>query len=347
MIETPMDTKTYLVTGATGFLGNRIVKMLLDEGKKVRVFVRQDYPDERVEVIKGDLTDVDSIRRAIKGSDVVFHTASFISWNPNDTEQLERVNITANQDIIDACLEFKVSKLIYTSSIDAIYEGKPIKDGDETLPYPTKFVDHYSYTKAMAENDVITANNKNGLLTCSLRTAGIYGPGDRTRLPSIIEVLKKGQYMQIGNGSSKFSHVYVDNCAHAHLLAEKALVPGSAVCGQCYFITDHASGYFFDFFTPILTSLGYTIPKRRMPYGIAMIIAYVSEFIAELPWNRSSAQPMLTRYTVASTALDFSFVHDKATKDFGYTPIVSFDEAIQATIKDLQQRGFAHPSHLN
>lgn len=341
MIEKLSDAEVYLVTGATGFLGHRIVKMLVENGKNVRVFVRQDYPDHRVEVVKGDLTDLESIRRAIKGVDVVFHTASFISWNPNDTDKLDKINIKANKDIIDACIEFNVSKLIYTSSIDAIYEGKPIKDGNETLPYPKKFIDHYSYTKAMAEKDVISANNPNGLLTCSLRTAGIYGPGDRTRLPSIIDVLRKGNYMQIGDGKAQFSHVYVDNCAYAHILAEKALVPGSAVSGQCYFITDHESGYFFDFFKPILTGLGYTIPNRRIPYKLAMILAVLSEFMAELPWNKKNAQPMLTRYTVASTALDFSFVHDKASRDFGYHPIIPFDVSIQETIMDLKQRGYA------
>jgi nucleoside-diphosphate-sugar epimerase len=342
MSTVPTDSKVYLVTGATGFLGNRIVKMLLEEGKRVRVFVRQDYPDDRVEVVKGDLMDSESIRNAIKGSDVVFHTASFISWNPNDTDKLNRVNIEANKVIIAACKEFKVSKLIYTSSIDAVYAGKPIKNGNESLAYPTKYVDHYSYTKAMAEIDVIAANGQSGLLTCSLRTAGIYGPGDRTRLPSIIDVLRKGNYLQIGDGTSKFSHVYVDNCAYAHILAERALSLGSAVCGQCYFITDHESGYFFDFFKPILVSLGYTLPQRKLSYPLAMLIAYISEFIAELPWNKKHAQPMLTRYTVASTALDFSFVHDKATRDFGYTPIVTFDEAIQATIEDLKHRGYAN-----
>jgi nucleoside-diphosphate-sugar epimerase len=72
-----------------------------------------------------------------------------------------------------------------------------------------------------------------------------------------------------------------------------------------------------------------------------MMIAYLSEFIAELPWNKKSAQPMLTRYTVASTALDFSFVHDKATRDFGYKPLVPFEQAIQATIDDLKLRGYS------
>jgi nucleoside-diphosphate-sugar epimerase len=335
------DQKVYLVTGATGFLGSRIVKMLLDEGKKVRVFVRQEYSDKRVEVFMGDLLDKESIRRAIKGTDVVFHTASFISWNPNEDQKLEDINIKANQDIIEACKEYKVSKLIYTSSIDAIYGGKPIKNGDETLPYPDKFIDHYSYTKAEGEKDVIAANNQNGLLTCSLRTAGIYGPGDRTRLPSIIDILRKGNFLSIGDGTAEFSHVYVDNCAYAHILAEEALTADSVVGGECYFITDHKATYFYDFFKPILEGLGYTMPSKKLSYKVAMMLAYASEFWAKMPWNKKAGSPMLTRYTVASTALDFSFNHDKATRDFGYEPIVALDKAIKETIKDLKARGYA------
>lgn len=336
------DSTLYLVTGATGFLGSRIVNMLLEEGKKVRVFVRRDYEDDRVEVIKGDLLDTESIKQAVQGVDVVFHTASFISWNPNETQKLYDINVKANMEIIKTCKQFKVSKLIYTSSIDAIYGGKPIKNGDESLPYPHKFVDDYSYTKAKGEQDVIAAHDEHGLLTCSLRTAGIYGPGDRTRLPSIIDILRKGNYMSIGDGTALFNHVYVDNCAHAHLLAEKHLTPGSAVGGQCYFITDHQATYFYDFFKPILHALGYTLPKKQLSYKMAMFLAHVSEFMIKMPWNKKSASPMITKYTVASTALDFSFTHDKATRDFNYEPIVSLDEAIQQTINDLKERGYAN-----
>jgi hypothetical protein len=72
-----------------------------------------------------------------------------------------------------------------------------------------------------------------------------------------------------------------------------------------------------------------------------MVLAYVSEFMAKMPWNKNGASPMITKYTVASTALDFSFNHDKATRDFGYMPIVPLDKAILETIKDLRERGFA------
>lgn len=87
MGEIKGDAKLYLVTGATGFLGKRIVQMLLDQGKKVRVFVRREFPDKRVDTVMGDLLDHDSVEKAIKGVDVVFHTASFISWNPNSEKK--------------------------------------------------------------------------------------------------------------------------------------------------------------------------------------------------------------------------------------------------------------------
>jgi sterol-4alpha-carboxylate 3-dehydrogenase (decarboxylating) len=337
------DSKLYLVTGATGFLGERIVKMLLEQGKKVRVFVRREFPDDRVETVMGDLLDHDSIEKAIDGVDVVFHTASFISWNPNSEKKLYEINVDANRFIIETCKKYRVKKLIYTSSIDVVFGGAPIKDGDESLPYPVKFLDYYSYSKSLAEKDIIAANEDNGLLTCSLRTAGIYGPGDRTRLPSIINTLKEGQYMTIGDGSSEFNHVYVDNCAYAHVLAEEKLEKGSKVSGQCYFVTDHKATYFYDFFPAILKPLGYKIPKKKMSYKTAMFLAYISEFIATLPWNKNGKPPLITKYVVASTVLDFSFNHHKATRDFGYKPIVSLEKALEKTIVDLRQRGFANP----
>lgn len=136
--------------------------------------------------------------------------------------------------------------------------------------------------------------------------------------------------------------LYVDNCAYAHLLAEENLEKGSKVSGECYFITDHKPTYFYDFFKPILEPLGYTIPEKQMSYKTAMFIAYLSEFFATAPWNRGGKPPLLTKYVVASTALDFSFNHKKAFRDFGYEPIVSLEEAIKETVKDLRERGFAN-----
>lgn len=126
---------------------------------------------------------------------------------PTVRKKLYDINFTANQFIIEMCKKHNVQKLIYTSSIDVVFGGAPIKNGDESLPYPDKFLDYYSYSKMLAEKEVILANDEDGLLTCSLRTAGIYGPGDRTRLPSIINTLREGKYLRIGDKSSEFNHV--------------------------------------------------------------------------------------------------------------------------------------------
>jgi nucleoside-diphosphate-sugar epimerase len=232
-----------------------------------------------------------------------------------------------------------VPRLIYTSSIDVVFDGSPIVSGDESLPYPIKYLDDYGHTKALAEQDVIRANGQQGLLTCALRTAGIYGPGDRYRVPSILREAQRGRMVRLGDGHAKFNHVYVDNAAHAHVLAAEVLTNRSALAGQCYFITDHPATNFYDFFIPFLQALNYPAYTRTIPTSIAYALATTSETLAR--WGFSGDRPpLLTRYVVKSTCEDFSFTHAKATRDFGYQPIVSLEQSQAKTIEWLKQAGY-------
>ena len=329
-----------LVFGATGMLGTALVEQLLARGKKVRVFVRKPVPYDRVEQAVGDITDEDDVRRAVEGVDVVFQTVAIIDWNPSKPHLLYDVNVKGNHNVVEACVAAGVKKLIYTSSIDVVFDGCDLHYADESLPYPDKHLDHYSLSKTMAEQEVIAANGRGGLLTCSLRAAGIYGPGDRVRLPTVIEALRKGKPPRLGNGTSIFSHVYVENVAHAHILAAEKLEEGSPVAGQCYFITDHDATNFFDFvYDDICRALGYEVSERGIPYRLAKLVATVSEWWVKL--RKGDKAPLLTHYTVAATCRDFSFTHAKATRYFGYEPIVSREEAIKRTIDDLRACGLA------
>ena len=246
--------------------------------------------------------------------------------------------MTGNQNVIAACQRSGVKRLIYTSSIDVVFDGQPIVNGDERLPYPIKHLDDYGHTKALAEQDVIRANGQQGLATCSLRTAGIYGPGDRHRMPAILREAQRGRMVRLGDGRAKFNHVYVTNAAHAHVLAAAALTLNSPVSGQCYFITDYPATNFYDFFIPYLQALGYSTNMRRIPYALARALAALSETFA----RSGGKPPLLTRYVVASTCKDFSFTHAKAARDFGYAPIVPFEQAQAETIAWLWHSGWAH-----
>jgi nucleoside-diphosphate-sugar epimerase len=326
-----------LVVGGSGFLGSALVDQLLQRGAAVRVLDTRAHPDPRVESIVGDIRNNADVDRACTNADTVFQCASMVDWGPRKRQLLHDVNVAGNQNVIAACQRSGVRRLIYTSSIDVVFDGQPIVDGDERLPYPIKHLDDYGHTKALAEQDVIRANGQQGLRTCSLRTAGIYGPGDRYRLPSILREAQRGRMVRLGDGRARFNHVYVSNAAHAHVLAAEALAIDSPAAGQCYFITDYPASNFYDFFIPYLQALNYSTQLRRIPYVLAYALAVVFEAAA-----RSGDQPpLITRYVVASTCRDFSFTHAKATRDFGYEPIVPFEQAQTETIAWLRQAGWA------
>lgn len=324
--------KDAVVIGGAGFLGAALASELRRRGASVRVFDLVAHPDPSIPTQLGDLRDKAQVRTACEEAEVVFQTAALVDWGPRSKDRLVAVNVEGNHNVVSTCQELRVPKLVYTSSIDVVFDGHPIANGDESLPYPARHLDYYGHTKMLAEQEVLAANGQHGLRTCALRTAGIYGPGDRHRLPSILKAARSGQNMRLGDGSAKFRHVYVANVVHAHILAAEALDGPAA--GQAYFIGDHPPGNFFDFFTPYLTAFGFPPAKARIPYRVAYGLAILMETAARLGIGPST--PPLTRYVVASTCVDFYFSHAKAARDLGYEPIVSFEQAQAETLAWLK-----------
>ena len=341
MSQTAVSLQTCLVTGGNGFLGQALVKALSTQGIPVRAFDLAPQPNPNADAIVGDLRHLPDVERACQNVDTVFHTASHVGWSLAENQLVHDVNVTGTQNLLQACQRAGVRRFIYTSSIDAVFDGRPIRAGDESLPYAGQPLNAYSASKATAEQMVLAANNPHGLLTCALRTAGIFGPGDKHRLPNIIKNAQQGRAIRLGNGRSQFSHVYIGNVVQAHLLAAKALLPHTAVAGQAYFITDDAPTNFYDFMEPFLQGLGYNIPTQAIPYPVAYGLAVLLETGQRLRVPLPATLLSLTRYTVASTCVDFYFSHAKATRDFGYEPIVSRPEAIKTTLAWLKQAGFA------
>jgi nucleoside-diphosphate-sugar epimerase len=321
-----------LIIGGAGFLGAALASELKKRGVSVRVFDLLPHPDPSIPTHIGDLRDKAQVREACTGVDTVFQTASLVDWGSRSRDRLYAVNVKGNRNVISVCQELGVPKLVYTSSIDVVFDGHPVANGDESLPYPANHLDHYGHSKMLAEQEVLAANGQHGLRTCALRTAGIYGPGDRHRLPSILKAARSGQNIRLGDGSAKFGHVYVTNVVHAHILAAQALDGPAA--GQAYFIGDHPPGNFFDFFTPYLAAFGFPPAKTSIPYRVAYMLAILMETVARLGIGPST--PTLTRYVVASTCVDFYFSHDKAKRELGYQPVVSLEQAQAETLAWLR-----------
>lgn len=326
-----------LVTGGAGMLGRAIVNQLLQHKHTVRILDLEVVLDDNVESFVGSVVDSKLVSKACEGVDVVIHTASLVSQELGQPKKLYDVNVLGTETIIHACHQQSVKKLIYTSSIDVVFDGTPIADGDETLPYATKHLDYYGTTKMIAEKAVIRANNVDGLATAAIRSAGIYGPYDKHRFPAVISnPMKNGHYTRIGDGSAKFTHVYVENLAYAHALLAETLALDAKSAGEVYFITDYEASNFFDFFLPYLDALNIDYTVQNIPLLLAQSIANILEFRHKIWQTDKNKSIQLSRYTVASVATDFWFNHAKASQDFNYQPIVSEQEAFERTLAWLQ-----------
>ncbi|MBN1629664.1 MAG: NAD-dependent epimerase/dehydratase family protein [Thermoleophilia bacterium] len=314
-------------------LGFEIVRQLVAAGKQVRILDLQAPPKTLCEVRIGDIRDRDDVAAACSDADVVFQTAAAVWDTGTPAAVYDEVNVRGNRLVVEVCRELGVPRLIYTSTIDVVVDGRrPIVDGDESLPYPARPPrDPYSRSKIEAERLVLAADGDD-LATCALRPVGMYGPRDRYHLGNILAMARNGNQIRLGSGAARFSHAYSENVAHAHLCAAAHLFPGSRIAGQAYFIGDHYPAHnFFDFMEPYLEALDLPVPRRRIPYPVAYGLACAAERVVP----RSS----FNRFAVVQTCVDHTYRHDRAERDFGYRPIVSPEEAFRRTLADLKGQG--------
>ncbi|XP_047187466.1 short-chain dehydrogenase/reductase family 42E member 1 isoform X1 [Scophthalmus maximus] len=339
-------TDTYLITGGCGYFGDRLARSLHKKGARVILFDTvppvQEVP-ENIGFVQGDIRDYAQVERAVTGVDCVFHIASY---GMSGREQLNRhlieaVNVQGTRNVLKACVEHRVSRLVYTSTFNVVFGGQVIENGDESLPYLPLHLhpDHYSRTKSLAEMAVLEANGtalKDGpgaLRTCALRPAGIYGPGEQRHLPRIVGYIEKGIFSFVyGEPSSLVEFVHVDNLVSAHELAAGALTSEKRhrSAGQAYFISDGRPVNNFEFFRPLVEGLGYPFPTLRLPISLIYFFAFLTEMIHHLIGPFYNFQPLLTRTEVYKTGVTHYFSMAKAKAELGYEPQThNLDEAVQ------------------
>ena len=326
-----------LVTGGGGFVGSCLVKQLLTQNAKVRVIGRNHYPEISrlgAECIVGDIADYDDMRGACDGCEIVFHVASLAgiwgSWT-----DYKRTNIDGTYNLLHLCHKAGVSNLVYTSTPSVVFNGVDISGGDERLPYAEKFLCHYARSKAIAEQAVLSANSR-ALRTCALRPHLIWGPGDPHLLPRLIEAGRKGRLRIVGDGSNLVDISYVDNVAHAHLLAAKNLQGSATASGQAYFISQGEPVNLWKWINELFSRLGVPEVRKQISFSGGRFIGAVQEIVFRLlPIDR---EPTMTRFLAEQLAKDHYFSLDKCKRDLGYSPIVSMEQGFSRTIKWLEDR---------
>ena len=325
-----------LVTGGGGFLGGAIVGQLLERGDEVAIYARGDYSSMHalgVRTIRGELTDSERLESALAGVDTVFHVAAkagiWGSW-----EDYYRANVLGTETVIAACRSQGVLKLVYTSSPSVVFDNRPHSGCDESLPYPAHYENFYSHTKALAEQAVIAANGDD-LMTIALRPHLIFGPNDPHLLPRVIARARAGKLVRVGDGRNRVDLTYVEDAAHAHLLAADVLEQVFAAAGSVYFITQDEPVALWPWIDDLLSRLAIASVKRRIPLPVARALGGVFERVYR--GLRLPGEPRLTRFVASELALDHFYDIGRAKRDFGYRPQLNMQAALDKTLEFLKR----------
>ncbi len=312
--------KWVLVTGGGGFLGSAIAGLLIEKGYRVRSLARNFYPrleQMGVEQVQGDLADLQALEKACRRVTAVFHTAAKAGvWGP--WKDFYRTNYLGTCNVIQACRQCKVPHLIYTSSPSVIFDGNDMQGVDESVPYPASYHAYYPQTKAMAEKAVIEAAGRD-LQAIVLRPHLIWGPGDNHLVPRILARAKR--LAKIGDGTNLVDTIYIDNAAHAHLLAWQALCRNADLSGKVYFISQDEPIELWKMIDLILAAGGKPPVKKKISAQAAYRLAAVVEFVFRV--LKIAKEPPLTRFVARELATAHWFDITAAKRDLGYRPQVS------------------------
>lgn len=317
-----------LVTGGGGFLGQAIVRQLRQRGDQVRSLSRSHYAElERLGVQQycGDVSDAAAVAEAVREVDMVFHVAAKAGiWGKY--QDYFNVNVRGTRNILNACRSHGVRRLVYTSTPSVVHTGKDLDGVDESTPIPRHFEAHYPATKAIAEGEVLAANDCN-LATVALRPHLIWGPGDNHLLPRLLQRVNAGKFRLIAGGANMIDVTYVDNAAMAHLQAADCLQPGAACAGRAYFLSQGQPIRMCDFVNRLLAAAGLPPVTKSIPYCVALPAAGLLELFHTA--LGLSGEPRLTRFVVRQFATAHWFDISAAKRDLGYVPRVSTDVGMQ------------------
>ncbi len=312
------------VTGGSGFIGGRLIERLRGEGHGVRALARSDAAAERVrdrgaEPVRGELSDVAAMRAGAEGCELAFHAAATLGdWGRR--EDFERGNVQGTHNALRATRDAGVRRFVHVGTEAALMAGQPLVEVDETVPLRPDSPVLYSATKARAEQAVLAANSES-FETVVVRPRFVWGLGDTTLLPVMVEMVRAGRFAWIGGGRHLTSTTHVDNTVEGLILGATGGRPGNA-----YFVTDGEPVVFRDFIERLLATQGVAAPTRSIPTPVAGLLAGAGEAAWHVLPLRG--RPPLTRFTYWVSSQECTIRTDKARTQLGYQPTRSIADGL-------------------
>ncbi len=310
-----MKERINLVTGATGHIGNVLVRLLLERGEKVRAMIMPGEDSTplqglQVEIVEADVLDYQSLLKAFQRCDVVYHLAGIISIMPGKDHMLQAVNVIGTRNVVSAARACGVSRLVYTSSIHALRrvpEGVTI---DETVPFDIEHaISSYDSSKANASLEILEAvhHGMDAVIVCP---TGVIGPYDfrRSELGQLILDCVEQKPMLYVDGAYDF--VDVRDVAEGLILAGE-----KGRCGESYILSGERISV-PDIIKIVQEVLGARLFSLKIPFSLARLSARVMP----LYYRFTHARPRFTTYSLATITSNSYISHAKAGLELGYHP---------------------------
>jgi 2-alkyl-3-oxoalkanoate reductase len=327
-------SQRYLITGATGFVGSHVAEACVARGLATSAIARPTSNTSLLErlgvtIHRGDLTDARVLGNAVAGADVIVHCAARVGdWGP--VEDYRAINVEGLRSLLEACKGAPLQRFVHLSTL-GVYAARHHHGTDETEALPDQHMDGYTQTKVEAERLALQYHREHQVPVVVLRPGFVYGCRDRTVLPKLVESLRSHQVRYLGRGTRAMNTIYVGNLVEAVFLAAE----NPKAIGQIYNLTDGEFVSKRRFIEAIADGAGLERPSRSVPLWLARILALVMERRARR--RGAKEPPRLTQARLKFLGLNLDFSIEKAKRELGYRPGVSFDAGIQETMAWYRQ----------
>lgn len=320
-----------LVTGAGGFLGGAVARTLRARGDAVRGFSRGEHPAlaaAGVEQWRGDVSDRTAVMGAVQGVDVVFHVAAKVAA-AGRLADFRATNVVGTENVIAACRECGVQAMVYTSTPSVVFGVADLEGVDEGVGYSDHYDSDYARTKAEAERRVLAAACDD-LRTVALRPHLVWGPGDTSLLPRVIERGRNGALRRITGPLKRTDVTFIDDAVRAHLLASDKLLAGGEdarrINGRPYFLSSGEPVEIWGFIDGLLAAAGVPPITKSVSLRAALVAGWIFEKAHALLGARGD--PRMSRWIVRELTTSRWFDITAARRDLGYESAVSLDEGM-------------------
>lgn len=264
----------YLVTGATGFVGGALARLLRAQGHQVVALVRDpdrghDLREQGVVLVTGDVTDAESLRRAVDGVDGLFHVAGWFKVGARDSAAGWRVNVDGTRNVLSAAAEAGTPRIVYTSTL-AVNGDTAGRTVDETYRFGGTHITAYDASKAAAHALVESSS----LPVVTVMPGGVYGPGDTGQIGALMAQVAAGRRVLVTDGP-RMCQAHVADIARGHLLAMDA-----GEVGQSYMLAgpEVSLGDFLD----LVADTAGTRRPARVPTPVVKSVAALASALGKV-----------------------------------------------------------------